>query len=504
MFWKWRTLTSTLSYPLKVAISYAIISGLWIFLSDRVLLFFSKDIEWVTNVQTIKGFCFILLTTIFIFLVLYSKMVDIDRSRDALERTNRALRLLLECNKVLLEAEEEKRFLTDICKVIVEVGGYRFAWVGFARNDRQRTVVPVASYGYEEDYLKCIEIRWDDSEYGMGPTGRAIKEKKPVVMKNLSEEVLYKPWRELALKRGYHSSIALPLIAEGAVFGALNIYSENKNDFDDYEIELLKELASNVSYGIKSLRDYAMRKQFEAEREQLQKMELVGQMAGGIAHDFNNIITVIKGSAEYLKSITESDDQLIEPVEEILVAVERATSLVKQLMTFSKKQEIQPEEINVNEIILGLKKILPRLTGNLIKCNLNLNSSIPRINGDPVQIQQIIYNLVVNARDSMEKGGVITIETDCIEAGEEFTKIQPGMKSGLYVLIKISDTGAGIPDEIKNRIFEPFFTTKGGKGTGLGLATVFSIVKRHNGHINFESTVGKGTTFNIYLPAMIV
>lgn len=231
-------------------------------------------------------------------------------------------------------------------------------------------------------------------------------------------------------------------------------------------------------------------------------MEAIGKLTAGIAHDFNNLLTSIKGFTQLaLMSLSENDPSRTY-LENVLESSEKAEKLVKQLLVFSKTQVLETKVININELIKGMEELIKRVIGEDIILNLNLAPNIGLIKADPVQIENAIVNLVVNARDAMPKGGILTIETANFEINEEFVKKHPDTKVGQYVRVSIKDTGTGIPDEIKDRIFEPFFTTKEGKGTGLGLSTVYGIVKQHGGNIWFESEVGRGTTFKIFIPAV--
>ncbi len=251
------------------------------------------------------------------------------------------------------------------------------------------------------------------------------------------------------------------------------------------------------------LSDITLRKQLEAQLRQSQKMEAIGQLAGGVAHDFNNLLTVIEGYIDLLKNKLENEQSVVNYINQMKKATERAVSLTRQLLTFSRRQVVQPKIIDINQTIKELSKMLNRLIGEHIELITNLNPKIWHIKVDPNQIEQVILNLVVNARDAMPEGGELIIETDQIKLDRSYNRFHPDVKPGDYVVINVTDTGIGMSEEVQQRIFEPFFTTKEkGKGTGLGLATVYGIVKQSNGHISVYSEVGKGTTFKIYFPAI--
>ena len=251
------------------------------------------------------------------------------------------------------------------------------------------------------------------------------------------------------------------------------------------------------------LSDITLRKQLEAQLRQSQKMEAIGQLAGGVAHDFNNLLTVIEGYIDLLKNKLGQNNGVENYIKQMKNATDRALSHTRQLLTFSRRQVVQPKIIDVNKTIKELSKMLNRLIGEHIELITNLDQKIWPIKVDPSQFEQVILSLIVNARDAMPKGGELSIETELIKLDKNYNRFHPDVKPGDYVLIKVSDTGIGMSEEVQQRIFEPFFTTKEkGKGTGLGLATVYGIVKQNNGHIAVQSEVGKGTTFSVYFPAL--
>jgi nitrogen-specific signal transduction histidine kinase/CheY-like chemotaxis protein len=239
----------------------------------------------------------------------------------------------------------------------------------------------------------------------------------------------------------------------------------------------------------------------EEQLRQAQKMEAIGQLTAGIAHDFNNLLTAINGFAELMQLEMRADDPLRDSVNKILSSGRRAGDLVRQLLAFSRKQIFEPQVLNLNYVVTGMEKMLRRVIGEHIHMETVLSPDLWPVKVDPAQIEQVIVNLAVNARDAMPSGGRLTVETANVTLDASYAAYHLEAQPGDYVLITVSDTGIGMTDEVKAHLFEPFFTTKEvGKGTGLGLATVYGIVKQSGGHIWVYSEEGEGTTFKIYLP----
>ncbi|MCI0722905.1 MAG: ATP-binding protein, partial [Acidobacteria bacterium] len=241
--------------------------------------------------------------------------------------------------------------------------------------------------------------------------------------------------------------------------------------------------------------------QVQAQLRQAQKMEVVGRLAGGVAHDFNNLLMVIKGYGELLAERLGENDPLRRMAQEALTAADRAAALIHQLMAFSRQQKLQPQMLDLNAVVANVEGMLQRVLGEHIELATKGEPGVPWVEADPGQIEQVIMNLAVNARDAMPKGGTLTIATSSVELDAAFVRSHHGARPGTHVTLTITDTGMGMDRATQTRIFEPFFTTKEmGRGTGLGLATVYGIVKQSGGYI--ESELGKGTTFRVYLPAL--
>ena len=248
-------------------------------------------------------------------------------------------------------------------------------------------------------------------------------------------------------------------------------------------------------------RDVTAQKKAEEQLRQAQKMEAVGRLAGGVAHDFNNILGIITSCTELLRPHTGSDPLAAELSGYIRDACKRGATLTRQLLAFSRKQPVQPRVLNLNERLQDVCKLLRPLMGDDVNVAFLQRSESAFVEADPGQLDQIVLNLAVNSRDAMQHGGKFVIETDTANFDEAFVSQHPPMNPGRYVMIAVSDNGSGMDEATRCRIFEPFFTTKEvGKGTGLGLATVYGIVKQSGGHIWVYSEVGRGTTFKVFLP----
>ncbi len=263
--------------------------------------------------------------------------------------------------------------------------------------------------------------------------------------------------------------------------------------------------AGAITHFLAIKEDITQRKQLEEQFRQAQKMEAIGQLAGGVAHDFNNILAAIIMQADLSSRTPNLPTEVAEDMEQIRSSAERAAQLTRQLLLFSRRQVMQPRDLDLNEVVTSLAKMLQRIIGEDIRLQLNLHPVALHVYADAGMLDQVLLNLAVNARDAMPQGGRLTISTSLRLLDETSARLKPGVSSGSYASISVQDTGCGISESILPRIFEPFFTTKEvGKGTGLGLATVFGIIKQHQGWIDVQSQAGHGATFHVFLPEAVV
>lgn len=300
------------------------------------------------------------------------------------------------------------------------------------------------------------------------------------------------------------ASIMYVPVRNGAkIVGVFSIHSYSASAYTQKDLENLQALGDHCGGALERIRAELERHNLETQLRQAQKMESVGQLAGGIAHDFNNILTVIQGHGSLLTMTGNLSDNAKESAQQISLAAERAANLTRQLLTFSRRQIMQPKNLDLNEVVNNMTKMLRRLLGEDVTLHVSYTPAIPLVHADPGMMEQILLNLSVNSRDAMPKGGRLFINTSVVTVDETYSQQVPEALAGEYVCLTVKDTGTGIAPEVLPHIFEPFFTTKDvGKGTGLGLATVYGIVQQHRGWIETTSTVHKGTTFQIFFPAV--
>lgn len=387
--------------------------------------------------------------------------------------------------------------LLEFAKVSMPVNGMFVSVLHPEKN--VRSAAYAWSEGKEYDVSELPPMAMSES-----PHSRAVATGEVVITNNFQEAMGDLPRVDLGLKADPslpQSSLAVPMTVMGKVVGGVEVQSTTVAAYTEAHgtaMQMAANLTANALENVRLL-------QSEAEKaEQLrhsQKLESVGMLAGGIAHDFNNLLTVINGYGELLSGSIPADDPKRKAVEAILEAGDRAAGLTSQLLAFSRKAIVQPATVDLNDAVRNVKKMLGRLIGEDIELTLKTDDTIWPIVIDPSQLDQVLMNLAVNGRDAMPTGGKLMIETFAFEIDDDYIRRHPYAKAGRYVVMAVTDTGSGMTPEVKERIFEPFFTTKGqGRGTGLGLATIYGIVKQAGGHVEVYSEIGKGTCFKVYFP----
>jgi two-component system, cell cycle sensor histidine kinase and response regulator CckA len=329
----------------------------------------------------------------------------------------------------------------------------------------------------------------------VGSCGSAAYRKEMVIVTDIQTDPLWAPYKYLAEPYGLRACWSTPIVSrQGMVLGTFAMYYREVRSPSWAELELIK--------GTTHLAGIAIEKaQLEERLRQAQKMEAFGQLAGGIAHDFNNILTAIKGNVSLLQTAELSESEHTAIANEISDAADRAASLTRHLLSFSRRRLAQPQALDLSEVVAAVVKMLRRLIGEHIILETRYAEEAMPVYADAGMLEQVLVNLAVNSRDAMSKGGRLTLETSRVRVGKSAASHSRNGRPGQYARLSVSDTGTGIPRELLPRIFEPFFTTKElGKGTGLGLSTVLDIMEQHRGWIEVESDLGIGTTFNLYLP----
>ena len=304
-----------------------------------------------------------------------------------------------------------------------------------------------------------------------------------------------------AAESGMKSILVTPLISNDTIIGSLHLHSVEHSTYTEADLALAERVAAQIADAIANAQLFAERQALEERLLRSQRMEAIGRLAGGMAHDFNNLLTPILSYVDLSAQALPEHSEILDYLREIRKAAERASSLTRQLLAFSRHQVIEPQVINLNELIINMDMMLRRLINENIELVTLPSSNLGLVRVDPGLVEQVLVNLVVNARDAMAYGGKLVIRSANVTVEEEDRCQQPELVSGNYVMLAVTDTGIGMREDVKAHIFEPFFTTKAvGKGTGLGLSTCYGIVAQSGGQLTADSTPGHGTVFRVYLP----
>ena len=556
---------------------------------------------------------------------------DVTRRREIeedLRRARRTLLMITRCDEAILRASGEEELLAEICRVIVETGGYRMCWVGIAENDERRSIRPVAHAGHEDGYLAQVDAVWSDAPRGRGPIGVAVREGRIVVGRDFAKDPTLAPWKEAALRRGYASATAVPIAHGGEKVGVLVLYSADVAAFSEEELRLLAQLADDLGFGVHALRERAARaradvalseeqdrfralierssdltlildgdgtvlfaspasidvlgmeprqgvgklgldfvhpddlpraaEELEAlrkdpattrrmelrvlradgsyalvevegrnladvpgvrgivvngrdisERNRLrdqlqhtQKLDSIGRLAGGVAHDFNNLLTVMLSCGDDLRrAAAEGTPPAQETIEDLVGAGQRARDLTGQLLAFARRQPIAPLPLDLDGEIRDGARMLRRAIGNQVELVEDLQAVGWRVRFDPGLLGQVLMNLALNARDAMPGGGRLVLSTRNVTLAPGIPPPVPEIPPGDYVRLGVKDSGTGMTPAVLEHLFEPFFTTKPpSAGTGLGLSTVYGIVKQGGAWLGVRSSPGEGSEFRIWFP----
>ena len=376
-------------------------------------------------------------------------------------------------------------------------------WVGFRLVDGDELVVAgTLEGGTEMPVRRRLKI-------GESLAGQVAATGRPLLLRDPASHPSMLPEHAQAMRRlGYHGMLTVPARVGDRVVGVLSFLTRREEGFSTEDLAIATAFASHAAVALEnsrllheSRRAYDELAQTQGQLEQAQKMDAIGRLAGGVAHDFNNLLTVILGRTDILLTQIKTEDPLRRGIALIQRTAGRAAELTKQLLAFSRKQVLEAVVLDLGVVTTDMKEMLARLIGEDIALVTNLAATLGHVKADRGQIEQVVMNLAINARDAMPQGGQLVVETANADLDDEYVRRNVGSRPGPHVMLAVSDSGVGIPRELQRHIFEPFFTTKEqGKGTGLGLATVYGIVKQSGGYIEVDREPGRGTTFRIYLP----
>lgn len=418
-----------------------------------------------------------------------------------IKHLNAVLQGIRHVNQLITREKDRDKLIWKACKLLVDARGFHSVMVVLTDKSGKEILthsVAGQKLAHIEEMIKCKNIPECACQAMLNRNIIICKPYKTPCNKCFDKTKSINNFESMVISL-YHESLLYGFMVTCLPNGMSDIIEEQ---------DLMMEAAGDIAFALHGMEIEEERNKATAaltitqeELRQAQKLEAIGQLAGGVAHDFNNILMAQIGYCDLMKEELADQENLAKDLAEIENCSMRAAALTRQLLAFSRKQTLQPEVLNLNIVVEKIEKMLRRLIGEDINFVLELDPDLASVKADPGQIEQIVINLAVNARDAMPQGGKLTIRTTNMLLEEQYVKNNLNITSGSHIMLEVIDTGCGMDENTKNRLFEPFFTTKRqGRGTGLGLSTVYGIVKQSGGNICFDSKVGRGTTFKIYLP----
>jgi len=437
-------------------------------------------------------------------LYLFAQVQDITARKQAelrVEHLNRVLRAIRDVNQLIVRERNPQMLIREACRLLVDNRGYTSALIVLVDENGRLDSWAGSGVASSSDALTGMLERGE-----LPPCHGIIQSSKEVVTIHDRSAVCGEC--PIINECTGTPSLCVGLAHENITFGYIIAALSHSIDVDDEECGLFLEMAGDIAYALnfnrmETDRELSERKREKLERQllQAQKMESIGRLAGGVAHDYNNMLSVIIGYTELAMEKIAPEESLHGELEEVLAAARRSSEITKQLLAFARQQTIAPEALDLNAIVEGMLKMLRRLIGENLDFSWQPENDVWPVKIDPSQVNQILANLCVNARDAIKDVGKVTIETQNVSFDEDYCADHAGFIPGGYVMLAVSDNGSGMARETLDKVFEPFFTTKElGQGTGLGLATVYGIAKQNNGFINIYSEPEQGTTIKVYLP----
>ena len=431
-------------------------------------------------------------------LVAFRDITERKQGQAEMDRLNRSLQAISRCNEAVIHAKEESALLNEVCHIIVDVGGYLMAWVGYAMDDANKSIMPMAVAGIGEDYVEKAKVTWADTERGRGPVGTAVRTGKPYVIKHVTTDPDFAPWRELAIKMGYNSVLSLPMSEDDRAFGALTIYSVGPDAFDPDELDLLQNLASNITYGILSLRARKKREESEAAlKAAMADAELYLDLMG---HDITNLGQIGLGFIELARNIVEIDGKLdmddIGLLDKARDSLKNISGLIGNVRKLQREKQglYEPEVIDVSSMVREVVAHFQTPAGRNIRINYQ-TAGYCHVRANAL-LGDVFNNLIGNAVKHSKGDLDIDVRIDRVTSDN-----RP------YCRIIVEDTGPGIGDQLKKKLFARFKESTAKKsGRGLGLYIVKTLVDDYHGRVLVEDRVPgdhtKGARFVILLPAV--